>query len=423
MKKFLFLLLLVLISSFGNALTGFTLGIWTLNHTTSTLSYALISFSAIAPQILLSPFIGSFIDRWDRKITIILGQAIAGVGTLMLILLVDNDLLSDWSIILIVLVQSICNGFITQAYYVSTKFLVPKKLARKAKGIEQIGFAIVRILAPILAPIMLAIISLKGLLYIDLLTYFITVFVFLFFNFGESREEIKRVNLFKDSTIVFSYLKSEKGLVRILGYYFITNLPLGMASVMIAPLVLDFSNEITLSIVMSIGGIGLLSGGLFASFYKGIKNPVAAVFNLNIFIGLVLFSCVFLYINSVLLSIAAFVLAFSITIINVLINSFWHVIVPHELDGRVMGYRTIIMGSAILLSYLLGGIIVDFLILPIVKYFDFKHLTNSLPNKTIAIMFLFSLLGILNTLVSIKYRKIKNIEKLDKLYIDSLESI
>ena len=423
MKKFLFLLLLVLISSFGNALTGFTLGIWTLNHTTSTLSYALISFSAIAPQILLSPFIGSFIDRWDRKITIILGQAIAGVGTLMLILLVDNDLLSDWSIILIVLVQSICNGFITQAYYVSTKFLVPKKLARKAKGIEQIGFAIVRILAPILAPIMLAIISLKGLLYIDLLTYFITVFVFLFFNFGESREEIKRVNLFKDSTIVFSYLKSEKGLVRILGYYFITNLPLGMASVMIAPLVLDFSNEITLSIVMSIGGIGLLSGGLFASFYKGIKNPVAAVFNLNIFIGLVLFSCVFLYINSVLLRIAAFVLAFSITIINVLINSFWHVIVPHELDGRVMGYRTIIMGSAILLSYLLGGIIVDFLILPIVKYFDFKHLTNSLPNKTIAIMFLFSLLGILNTLVSIKYRKIKNIEKLDKLYIDSLESI
>ena len=56
-----------LVSNLGSAMTAFGLGIWVYQETGSALQLALIVAAARVPMLLISPFAGALIDRWDRR--------------------------------------------------------------------------------------------------------------------------------------------------------------------------------------------------------------------------------------------------------------------------------------------------------------------------------------------------------------------
>lgn len=74
-------------SLLGTAMTGFALAIWAWEITGQATALALVGFFSFAPVILVSPFAGAFVDRWNRKLTMMLSDLAAGVSTLAVLLL------------------------------------------------------------------------------------------------------------------------------------------------------------------------------------------------------------------------------------------------------------------------------------------------------------------------------------------------
>jgi hypothetical protein len=75
------------ISFIGSGLTSFALGVWVYQTTGSITRFALISLFTTLPGVVLGPFAGALVDRWDRRRAMILSDAGAGLSTLAIILL------------------------------------------------------------------------------------------------------------------------------------------------------------------------------------------------------------------------------------------------------------------------------------------------------------------------------------------------
>lgn len=70
------------VSLLGSNLTGFALSVWVYQETGSATRLAWIAVASIVQGIVLSPFAGALVDRWDRRRAMILADAGAGSSTL-----------------------------------------------------------------------------------------------------------------------------------------------------------------------------------------------------------------------------------------------------------------------------------------------------------------------------------------------------
>jgi MFS transporter, DHA3 family, macrolide efflux protein len=421
MKKYLFLLFFIVTSLLGTAITEFSLGIWTLKNSDSTFNYILISFCAIAPQVLLSPFIGSVIDRWNKKAIIVLGQLFAGVGSLVLMFLFKFESLEIWHIIAIALINSIANGFAYQAFYVSTISLVPRNQLSKAKGWEQTGFGLVTLLGPVLAPFIYKFIDMNGVFLLDVVTFSVSVLVFLFVKIGFKAEKTEKLKFGKDAKLVWQFIRSEEGFLPLLGFFFILNLSMGGLSIMFTPLVLDFADESTLGVIMSLDGVGMLLGGVVVGILAGTKKPIRTVFNISLIIAVMIMG-VALKLNAYTLGISVIVVMTCNSVVNAMDNTFWQTIVPDELQGRVSGYRMLIIGGIIPFSYLVSGFILE-LMVPLVEYIPIEEGYYPGTEKSAAIMYLFVIAGFVILVSSLFLRNKKYFKKADNLFAEKITHI
>src|SRR5256712_6791960 len=77
-------------------MTGFALVLWAYLQTHSVTTLALAAFFRFAPTVILSPVAGALVDRWNRKLTMMLSALAAGIGTVVLLFLYLPRLLQVW---------------------------------------------------------------------------------------------------------------------------------------------------------------------------------------------------------------------------------------------------------------------------------------------------------------------------------------
>ena len=66
------------VSALGSNLTGFALAVWIYQQTGSATLFALITLVTTVPGLLLLPFAGALVDRWDRRRAMIVADGGAG---------------------------------------------------------------------------------------------------------------------------------------------------------------------------------------------------------------------------------------------------------------------------------------------------------------------------------------------------------
>ncbi|WP_103866073.1 MFS transporter [Aquimarina sp. I32.4] len=415
MKKYILILTFLLLSLFGTLMTEFSLAIWVTKSYESTLYYTLIAFFGVAPSSFLAPFIGSFVDRWDKRKIIIISNLVAGIGSLILVFLYLSNTLAPWHVMIIAFINSLADGFMSLAFYVSTLALVSKKQLSKARGISQTSIALITLSAPIIAPFLLGIIDLSGVFLIEVIAFFVTVGALFFIKLSGTPEETEKITFKKDAKIVFEFIRSQKGLRSLWGYNFIIIFTIGLVSIMLVPLMLDFSDEKGLGFMMSLAGVGMLLGGIFMSLWKGFSKPVITGVNINLIISLLLILIVF-KLNVYVLGFVIVLIMICNSVIKTIDSTFWLMIVPEHLQGRVIGYQLLLTGTAAPLAYLVSGLLIDFVITPIIELLPQKVSYYPGTNKTVAIVILFALAGIINFIVSLVIRRRSFVNKLDVLY-------
>ncbi len=358
-----------LVSLVGSGLTSFALGIWVYQRTGSVTLYTLLALFTTLPGILISPLAGALIDRWDRRLCMILSDCGAGLGTLIIALLLFTNQLGIWQIYLAIAISSIFNAFQWPAYTAATTLLVPKKHLGRASGMVQAAEAIAQLSSPALAGILLVTLQLQGVILIDFATFIFAFITLLLVRFPNPEEtitegEVGKTSLLRDAIYGWHYIRTRPGLVALLTFFFISNFFSGIVSVLVTPLVLAFAPVTILGTVLSVAGSGMLVGSLVMSFWGGGKPHIYSVLNFLLLRGLcVLFTG--LQPSVPVFFFAGFLYFFGLPITKGSSQAIWQTKVAPSVQGRVFAVRRMITWASIPLAHLIAGPLTDYIFKPL----------------------------------------------------------
>lgn len=283
MRRFVILWCGQLISGLGSSLSGFALGVWLYQQTGSATQFAITTLFYILPYALLASLAGTLVDRWDRRRTMILADTGQALITLLLVLLLSTHQLNAWLVYLAAAASACLGSFQGPAYGASVSLIVPKEQLTRTAGMGQISNAVNRLIAPILAGVLVVAVGLGGVLIIDLVSFGVGILAYLMVDIPQppsvhNHEKAERTNLWQETMFGWRYLIARPGL---LGYIIIgsalPNYFMGMANASTVPLVLSIAQADKVGLVLAIGSAGLLAGGLFMSVWGGPKQRMIGV--------------------------------------------------------------------------------------------------------------------------------------------------
>ena len=78
-------------SLFGSNLVQFALVWWLTQLTGSATVLATASLAAIVPEVILSPIAGAYVDRWNRRVVMIVADGLIALASLGLAYLLEES--------------------------------------------------------------------------------------------------------------------------------------------------------------------------------------------------------------------------------------------------------------------------------------------------------------------------------------------
>jgi DHA3 family macrolide efflux protein-like MFS transporter len=362
MKTFLVIWIGQFVSLIGSGLTSFALGVWVYMETGSVTPLALVALFATIPHLVLAPFAGALVDRWDRRKAMIFSDSGAAVCTAVVATLLYTGNLEVWHIFVTAGVSSSFSTFQWPAYSAATTLLVPKKHLARAAGMVQTAQSASHIVAPVIAGLLIVTIEIWGIFLIDFATFLIAVSTLLFIRVPSperTAEGQEGTGSFLQEVIYgWSYIRSRPGLLALLMFFAGVNLSSSSIGVLFIPMVLSFASPAVLGTLESAGGVGMLFGGLVLSVWGGPKKRVYGVLGFGVFEGII---TIFLGVrpNVFLIAAASFSAFFALPIINGCSQAIWQVKTAPDVQGRVFSVRRAIAWSTTPVSYLLVGPLAD----------------------------------------------------------------
>lgn len=357
MKVFIFIWIGQFLSLIGSRLTGFGLNVWIYQETGSVTLFGLLVFFNGLTSLITSPITGVFVDRWNRRWTMIIADLCSGLCTLAIAGLLVTGKLEIWHLYVNAILSGCFDSCQSNAYMAATTLLVPKKYLARAGGLGGIGRAISKLISPILAGVLLGIIGLPGIMAIDFATLFFAFVPLLLISFPEPHlksEDIGEISFFKEAVEGWNYLIAKPGLLGLLLFLATRNVFVGAFNVLTVPLVLSLTSPVGLGIILSIGSSGLAVGSLIMSFWKERENQI------NILFGCSLLTGVFIFLAGLrpslyLFTVSDFCFFLTCPVVGGLVQVIFQTKVPPELQGRVFGLKVPIASMGLTLGYAIAG--------------------------------------------------------------------
>jgi DHA3 family macrolide efflux protein-like MFS transporter len=357
------------VSLLGSAMTWFALTLWAYELTERATALALLSLFAFGPTILLSPVAGALVDRWDRKLVLILSDLAAGLATLLVLVLQGIGSLQLWHLYVIGLLASSFQAFEYPAIAAAVTMMVPKEQYGRASGMLEMAWAASSVFAPLLAGVLLGRIGLTGILIIDVITFVFAIGALLFVSIPQpSKRKVglsERRSIWQESLYGFRYIWKRPSLLALQLLFAVGNLVDYGGFVLFAPMILAQTggNELVLGSVQSAGAIGGVIGGALLTVWGGAKRRIYGVLG-----GWALSSLGLLWMGlgrGLIVWLPA-ALAYSVfePIVNGSDRAIWQSKVAPDVQGRVFATQLLISQITIPIAMLVVGPLADLVFEP-----------------------------------------------------------
>lgn len=155
------------VSILSSSIVGYAVIFWMSLETGSAEVLATAAIAGMLPQSLLGPLVGVYIDRWDRKRTMIVADSFIALCTLALAVLFLLDAAHTVHVYLLLACRSAGAAFHTPAMQASVPLLAPETQLTRIAGINQMIRSVSDIAAPALGALLLGITSLGNILLLD----------------------------------------------------------------------------------------------------------------------------------------------------------------------------------------------------------------------------------------------------------------
>jgi len=352
------------ISIVGSNLVQFALVWWLTTTSGSAVVLAFASIMALLPQVFIGPFAGAYVDRWNRRIVMIIADAFIAAVTFALFLFYAFNLVQIWHIYMLLFFRSLASTFHWAAMQASTSLMVPKKQLSRVSGLNQSLNALANIVAPPLGALLLAFVPIQNILAIDISTAAIAIVPLLFISVPQPAdlENLNSRSLLSEMKEGTRFVWNWRGLRTVTTLAMMINFLVYPAFSLLPIHVTRFFNggAIELAWLQSSYSIGLILGGFTLSIWGGNKKRVVTALVALAFNGLGLLIFGVTPANILLLAIGSiFFSGFMNTIVNGTIFALLQAEVPPEKQGRVFTLILSLSTATSLIGLALAGPIAE----------------------------------------------------------------
>jgi MFS family permease len=407
------------VSLLGSSLTMFALGIWVYQATKSVSLLSWVVLAATLPGIAVAPLAGSVVDRCSRRLVMLLSDTIAGLATGLVAVLVLKGQMQHWHIFVLAIIGSLAGAFQEPAYSATVPLLVPKRHLGRASGLVQLSQGIARILTPLLAGYLLVTAGIGLILLIDVVTFLFAVLTLSLLRIPSPGAGLEvragQRHLFLDAGIAFQFLWDRRGLVALLLLFTAVNFLVAFVNVLYIPLVLSFTTEDVLGLVLTAGGVGMLVGSIGCTVLGTPRRKIASIMGL-LFVGGIVISVTGLRESAVLIGVAGFVMMLILPALQATSQVLWQTKVPVEMQGRVFSLRRTLAQCSLPAAYLAAGPLADRVFEPLMRGSSawaqaVGQWIGQGEGRGIALLFVvMGLAGCLLAILGIAHPRIRNLE-------------
>ncbi|HCO66250.1 MAG TPA: MFS transporter [Dysgonomonas sp.] len=312
-----------LFSTLSSSIVGYAVVFWLSLKTGSAevLAYAMIA--TLLPQLVLGLFTGVYIDRWNRKVTMILADSFIAACTAVLCVMFYFGKVEIWQIYIMLAMRSVGSAFHMPAMQASIPLLAPESQLMRISGINQVIYSISNIAGPALAALLITFMDMTYVLMLDIGGAIIACTSLLFVTIPrppKSENSLTERNFVKEIKEGLKAIFYNKGMA----WLFVCDVS---AMFFIIPISALFplmtlnhfmGDTYQMSLIETLWGVGMLVGGAFVGLNK-MKN-----INKILLIGSMCIIDGFMFLFTGLLSAEAFVFFALFTAISGVAAAIWN---------------------------------------------------------------------------------------------------
>lgn len=291
-KKFTILWIGQFISLISSSAVNFAIIIWLSLETGSAEVLAFAAIAGLLPQAVIGPFAGVYIDRWDRKKTMIFADGFVAFCTLIMSVSFYLGHESLWLIYTMLGLRSVGSAFHMPAMQAAIPMLAPQSELLRIAGINQIIQSVSSIAGPALGALAIGFLSIGNVLLLDIVGALVAITALLFIHIPnpEIAEQAKASfdQVWKDMKIGFQEIYLNKGLLYLFLYSIIAMFCIMPVAVLFPLMTINHfgGDKFEMSLIEIIWGVGMLLGGSVLGIWKPNINKVVMINLMNIIIGI-----------------------------------------------------------------------------------------------------------------------------------------
>lgn len=392
-----------LMSSLGNGMTAFALGVYVFQQTGSAASFAMVSFCLFIPSILLKPLGGVLADRFDRRALIIGGDLGSALAVLFLLGASFHGSLALWKIYLGVSVNSIFTALQGPAYKASVTDLLEEKQYARAGGLVQLASSAQHLLSPAAAGFILSFGTLSAILFIDLSTFLIAVVAVLTIRRPCGGKLADGNQSFaEDLREGWNTVISDRRILPVVLLISMITFFVGSLQILFAPMLLPTTDAKTLGLAQSVSAAGMLLSSLLLGVF-GIRGKNATSLLISLAGAGICMACMGVTPHIGFITVAFFLFFCALPVINTSADVIIRRAVPNDRQGRAWGIIGLLSQIGYIGAYLSSGILADRFFKPLLMQngslaSSVGRLIGTGPGRGIGFMLI--LAGLLTVLIS-----------------------
>ncbi len=266
-------------SLIGSRVAQFALVWWLTRLTGSATVLATATMVALIPEIFLGPIAGAYVDRWNRRIVIIVADGVIALASLWLAYLFWTDAMQVWHVYVIMLVRSVGGSFHWPAMQASSSLMIPKEHLSRVAGLNQTMNGALNIVGPPLGALLMEVLPLYGVMLVDVGTAMLAILPLLFVHVPQPRRDdmgAEKPTIWADMREGLRYIRDWPGLMVLIGAAMIFKIALTPAFSLLPLLVSKHFNggAAQLSLLESVAGVGIVVGGIILSVWGGFRRKI-----------------------------------------------------------------------------------------------------------------------------------------------------
>jgi DHA3 family macrolide efflux protein-like MFS transporter len=267
------------LSLFGSQAVQFALIWWLTVESGSAAVLTTATLLGLLPQVVLGPFIGTLVDRWNRKTVMLLSDAGVALASLALAVLFHQGTATVPAVFAALFARALGSAFHAPAMLASTSLMVPPQHLTRIQGLNQALQGALAIVGAPAGALLYATFTMAGVMLTDVVTALVAIAPLLAIRIPAVVRPAAATTgggVWSETLAGLTYLRARGGHMALVAMGASINLFLAPAFALL-PLFVQRDlggSATTLGWMTSLFGIGMLVGGIVLGAWGGFGRRI-----------------------------------------------------------------------------------------------------------------------------------------------------